>query len=288
MGRGMTGMLSARETGVLSEETVASTVLAELNAGRSLVVATVVATSRSVPRRPGSKMLVFANGTTLGSVGGGEMEARVKAEAMQSLDPKGDVSTEGAGTLRTLTYELVDAASGDAGICGGTAEILIEPKYPKPTLLIVGCGHVGRAVADLGSWLGYRVVANDDREELAVAENMPGAVLTVPGTVDRALSVTSLDWRSSVVVVTRNVAVDLAALPLVLTTSAGYVGVMGSRRRWEVTRQQLVAAGVTAEDLDRVQTPIGVEIGAETPEEIAVSIMAAVVKARRRRAVEPN
>lgn len=284
----MIGGLSSRETGVLSEEMVASAVLAELAAGRALVVATVVATTRSVPRRPGSKMIVFANGNTLGSVGGGEMESRVTAEAMQLFVSDAGMPAATAGNLRTLTYELVDAAAGDAGICGGTAEILLEPKYPQPTLMIVGCGHVGRAVAELASWLGYRVVANDDREELATAENMPTASVVVSGTVDRALDLTPLDWRSSVVVVTRNVSVDLVALPCLLATSAGYIGVMGSRRRWEVTREQLATAGVTAENLARVQTPIGLEIGAETPEEIAVSIMAAVVKARRLHAVEPN
>jgi xanthine dehydrogenase accessory factor len=265
--------LSARETGVLSEEIVAGMVLDELQGGRIVVVCTVVGTSRSVPRRPGSKMLVFADGRTLGSVGGGELEARVVANARLSFD--------GQVELRTRTYDLIDAASGDAGVCGGSAEILIEPKLPKPTLLVVGCGHVGRAVASLARWLGYRVVATDDRSELATAALVPDAHLVVPGRVDDALAAAQLMHTSSIVVVTRNVAVDLAALPVLLASPARYVGLMGSRRRWEVTRTELLAAGVSDDDLDRVQTPIGVEIGAETPEEIAVSIMAAVVAAGR-------
>jgi xanthine dehydrogenase accessory factor len=269
----MSERLSARETGVLSEETVAAAVLEELSAGRIVVVCTVVATSRSVPRRPGAKMLVLADGRTLGSVGGGELEARVVADAQRSFAGESD--------LRTRTYDLVDAASGDAGVCGGTAEILIEPKLPKPTLLVVGCGHVGRAVCSLARWLGYRVVATDDRVELATPALVPDADLVVPGGVDEALTTASLMHTSSIVVVTRNVAVDLAALPILLASPASYVGLMGSRRRWEVTRSQLLAAGVSVADLDRVQTPIGLEIGAETPEEIAVSVMAAVVAARR-------
>ncbi len=275
----MTGPLSARETGVLSEESTASTVLGELSAGRAVVVATVIATTRSVPRRPGAKMIVFADGRSIGSVGGGEMEARVKGEAMRALS---GVDEESKG-LRRLTYDLVDAASGDAGVCGGTAEIVIEPKFPKPTLLIVGCGHVGRAVADLASWLGYRVVASDDRAELATADNMPAADIVVPGSVDDLLAVAPLDWTSSIVIVTRNVAVDLVAIPVLLQTDASYVGLMGSGRRWAVTREQLSAAGVSAANLARVQTPIGMEIGAETPEEIAVSIMAEVVRSKRMR-----
>lgn len=269
--------LSARETGILTEEDVVSRVLVELRAGRAIVVATVVATTRSVPRRSGSKMLVFSDGGTLGSVGGGELEQRVKTDAMRSFNP----TSSSASSLRTCAYDLVDAASGDPGVCGGTVEIMIEPKYPKPTLLIVGCGHVGRAVADLASWLGFRVVANDDREELATAELMPGANEVVAGPITAAIAVAGLDSRSSVVVVTRNVAVDLVILPELLNTDAGYVGLMGSRRRWSVTAEQLTNAGVTESQLSRVQTPIGLEIGAETPEEIAVSIMASVVAARR-------
>lgn len=269
--------LSSRETGLLSEERVAAIVVGELEAGRALVVATVLATSRSVPRRPGSKMIVFADGRIVGSVGGGELEQRVVGDAMRSFmadDPE-------AATIRTCTYELVDVASGDPGVCGGTTQIIIEPKYPNPTLLIIGCGHVGRAVADLAAWLGFRVVANDDRPELATGALMPGAAIVVAGPVTDALAVANLDHRSSVVVVTRNVAVDLVVLPEVFRTAAGYVGLMGSRRRWQVTAEQLTAAGVSAEHLSRVQTPIGLEIGAETPEEIAVSIMGAVVSARR-------
>ncbi len=269
--------LSSRETGLLSEERVAAVVLGELEAGRALVVATVFATSRSVPRRAGSKMIVFVDGRTVGSVGGGELEQRVIRDAMRSFtadDPE-------AGTIRTCTYELVDVASGDPGVCGGVTEIIIEPKYPNPTLLIIGCGHVGRAVADLASWLGFRVVANDDRAELATAALMPGAATVVAGPVTDALAVANLDHRSAVVVVTRNVAVDLVVLPEVLRTTAGYIGLMGSRRRWQVTAEQLAAAGVDAAQLARIETPIGLEIGAETPEEIAVSIMGSVVSARR-------
>ena len=272
----MTG-LSSRETGLLSEERVAAIVLSELEAGRAVVVATVLATSRSVPRRAGSKMIVFSDRRTVGSVGGGELEQRVINDAMRSFaadDPE-------AATIRTCTYELVDVASGDPGVCGGTTEIIIEPKYPNPTLLIIGCGHVGRAVADLAAWLGFRVVANDDRPELATAALMPGAAVVVAGPVTDALAAANLDHRSAVVVVTRNVAVDLVILPEELRTAAGYIGLMGSRRRWQVTGEQLVVAGVDAAQLSRIQTPIGVEIGAETPEEIAVSIMGSVISARR-------
>ena len=162
---------------------------------------------------------------------------------------------------------------------------------PKPTVIVMGYGHVGRAVAQLAHWLGFRVVATDDRSMAtgdSPASEAPGgdSVDGVPdelviGTVDDLLSGRTLDPDASVVLVTRNVDVDAAALPALLATDAGYVGVMGSERRWATTRARLEAEGVDPAALDRVHAPIGVEVGAETPEEIALSIMAEVVAHRR-------
>ena len=166
---------------------------------------------------------------------------------------------------------------------------------PKPTVIVMGYGHVGRAVAQLAHWLGFRVVATDDRSGMQddPASQPDGAgsfggdaANAVPdelviGTVDDLLAGRTLDADVSVVLVTRNVDVDSAALPALLATGAGYVGVMGSERRWATTRARLEAQGVDPEALDRVHAPIGIEVGAETPEEIALSIMAEVVAHRR-------
>jgi xanthine dehydrogenase accessory factor len=218
-------------------------------------------------------MIIRANGSTHGSVGGGEMEARVINEALASI---------GDGNLRTVQYELFDASKGDPGVCGGTVTVLIEPHLPQPTLFLIGCGHVGRAVSDLACWLGYRVVATDDREELATPELVPSAHTIFAGSFADAIAAHPIDSHTSVVLVTRNVAVDLAILPLLLQTEARYIGLMGSSRRWETTREKLIAAGVSKEDLHRISTPVGIEINAETPEEIAVSIMGQVVANRRK------
>ena len=248
--------------------------------------ATVVDTSRSVPRRAGAKMLVFRDGSISGTVGGGEMEARVVAESVAAL---------GDGRCRLLSYRLVDPVRGDPGVCGGDVQIFVEPHMPKPTVIVMGYGHVGRAVAQLARWLGFRVVASDDRPGMeddshvqpdiadSVGGTAPDAVADelVIGTVDELLSGRTLDADVSVVLVTRNVDVDAAALPTLLATDAGYVGVMGSERRWATTRARLEAEGVDPAALDRVHAPIGVEVGAETPEEIALSIMAEVVAHRR-------
>ena len=273
-----------------SRETVVVSLLSQLaeavDGGVAVASATVVDTSRSVPRRAGAKMLVFRDGSISGTVGGGEMEARVVAESVAAL---------GDGRCRLLSYRLVDPVRGDPGVCGGDVQIFVEPHMPKPTVIVMGYGHVGRAVAQLAHWLGFRVVASDDRPGMEddstdhpdgaepPGGGEPEVVVDelVIGTVEDLLAGRTLDPDVSVVLVTRNVDVDAAALPALLATGAGYVGVMGSERRWATTRTRLEADGVDPDALDRVHAPIGIEVGAETPEEIALSIMAEVIANRR-------
>lgn len=243
-----------------------------LTEGRGAALATVVRTDRSVPRRIGAAMVVFDDGRTQGTVGGGEMEARVVEEALAAL-------VDGQGRL--VHYRLVDPAVGDPGVCGGEAEIYVDPYMPTATMLIVGAGHVGRAVCHLARWTGWEPVVWDDRAELLA--DLPDAAAVLSGPIDAAVASARLDTRSAIVVVTRNVALDLEILPSLLGSGAGYIGVMGSARRWSTTRRMLLEAGVDEDLLARVRTPIGVEIGAETPEEIAISILAEVVDGRRAR-----
>jgi xanthine dehydrogenase accessory factor len=266
---------------------------AAVDRGEPVVLATVVRTDRSVPRRPGTKMLVRADGRLVGTVGGGEMEARVRAEARTALID---------GRPRLLSFDLVDPTNGDPGVCGGTADIYLEPHMPDPLLFIVGAGHVGRAVVDLARWLGFRIVIWDDRPE-AIAElddlvdlgdrvggtNGPAVgesagappIATATGSIGEAIAAHPLGADASVVMVTRNVELDVDLLPPLLASGAGYIGLMGSNRRWTTTRAKLAEVGVETDALDRVVSPIGVEIHAETPEEIAVSILAQVVANRR-------
>lgn len=232
----------------------------------AVVMATVVESRRSVPRRPGSKMLVYGDGRTSGSIGGGEMEARVVAESLDALAER---------RPRKLTYALIDPASGDPGVCGGEVELYLEPHMPQSTLYVIGMGHVGQAVIELASWLGHRVVAWDDRSELTTADQ--GADVVLSGAIEDALRAEPVDEHTRIVMVTRNVALDVDILPLLLATPASYIGLMGSNRRWETTRATLRQMGLTDSDLDRVTSPIGIEIAAETPAEIAVSIVAQVI-----------
>ena len=244
----------------------------EVAKGTAVASAVVVDTSRSVPRRPGARMLVFGDGRIRGTVGGGEMEARVAAEAVESLRD---------GRPRMLSYRLVQPDEGDPGVCGGDVSIFVEPHMPQPRMIVVGYGHVGRAVVRLAGWLDFRVTACDDRDGLEADADAEGADELFIGSVADLVADRGIGADTSVVLVTRNVDLDAAALAALLPTEAGYIGVMGSDRRWSTVEARLEAQGVEPAALDRVSAPIGVEIGAETPSEIAVSIMAQVIARRR-------
>lgn len=246
--------------------------LAAQKDGEAVVLATVTQARGSVPRRAGAKMLVYEDGHISGTVGGGEMESRVINEAQESLED---------GRPRVLPYSLVDPRRGDPGVCGGELEVYLEPYLPPATVFIVGAGHVGQAVAELAHWLGYRVVVHDDREDLATEEAVPDADVYLPGTMDEALSQHKITRNTFVVLTTRNVMVDREVLPQLAGTPAPYVGVIGSRKRWQHTKELLAEEGLSEEQLARFHSPIGLELNAETPEEIAVSIMSEIIMLRR-------
>ncbi len=240
--------------------------------GEAVAICTVVHAKGSTPRNVGAKMLVYANGNLYETIGGGPMESKVIEEAQAALQD---------GQPRLLHYRFVDPQRGDVGVCGGEMEVFVEPITPQPTVIVIGAGHVGKAVAHLAKWLGYRVLINDDRPEFCSPDYIPNADGYYPiPTVELPSQVDIHPW-SYLVLTTRGVPVDVAGLPALLETPAAYIGIIGSRRRWQTTRKELLAAGVSEEALARVVSPIGLELNAETPEEIAVSIMAQIIMLRR-------
>ena len=241
-------------------------------AGELVALATIVQARGSVPRHTGTKMLIYANGRSSGTIGGGEMESRVIAEAKAAL---------GDGQPRIVPYKLVEPGRGDPGVCGGEVEVYIEPYAPPATIFVIGCGHVGQAVADLAHWLGFRVVVTDDRAELASADFIPHADVYLPGSIDDALANFRVTSNTAIVAVTRNVAVDRQILPKLVATPAPYIGIMGSKRRWTHTRRLLLEDGLSEADLARFHSPLGLELNAESPKEIAVSILAEIIMLRR-------
>jgi xanthine dehydrogenase accessory factor len=241
--------------------------------GQACALCTVVRASGSVPRHEGSRMLVAPNGALLaGTVGGGEMEKRIVDKAVEAIRD---------GRPRMETFTLVNPREGDPGVCGGSVDVFIESLAPAPILLVIGAGHVGRALAHLGKWAGFSVIVADDRTELCNAEQCPGADKYLAGNFAVMLDEHVLTKRTYAALVTRSYAQDVRVLPLLLTAGLPYVGVMGSRRRWLSAMQELQAAGISAESIASVRAPIGLELQAETPEEIAISIMAQIVAQRR-------
>jgi xanthine dehydrogenase accessory factor len=247
--------------------------VAAQGAGEAVALATVVSVKGSVPRHEGSKMLVRGDGTFVGTVGGGRMEALVIEAALAALED---------GQTRMTSYALNDLQAGDPGICGGTVQVFIEPIGSAPLLLIIGGGHVGKALADLGKWTGYRVALSDDRPEFCTPEYAPGLdhyLVCKPADVPAQIAITQTTYIAAV---TRGLPVDMALIPALLATPAAYIGLIGSRRRWALTvkalREQM---GLDDAALARVHAPIGLELNAETPREIAISIMAEITMLRR-------
>ncbi|MCD6553996.1 MAG: XdhC family protein [Anaerolineae bacterium] len=240
--------------------------------GEAVALATIVRVAGSTPRGVGTKMLIRADGATEGTIGGGELEARVVTAAREALR---------TGEPRLVSFTLHDAEVGDPGICGGEADVFIDVLLPHPTLLIVGAGHVAVPVAEIGALLGFRTVVLDDRAEFANEERFPRADELIVGDIPAELSRLPVNAQTHVVIVTRGHAQDEAALQAVLDSPAAYVGMIGSRRKVRTVFDHLRAAGVSEDALARVRAPIGLDIGAETPAEIAVSIMAEIVMLHR-------
>jgi xanthine dehydrogenase accessory factor len=241
--------------------------------GVGAALATVIETNGSMPRHAGSKMLIYADGQIVGTIGGGAMEARVIQTAQQVIQ-----------TLQTRleTYTLNSLDAGDPGICGGTARIFIEPVGQTPRLLVIGGGHVGKALAELGQWAGYRVTLCDDRPEYANESYVAGLdeyLVCAPQDVPKNATI---NRHTYIAAVTRGLPVDVNLIPVLLATEAPYIGLIGSRRRWAVTMKALREThGLTSQQLARIHAPIGLELQAETPKEIAISILAEMTMIRR-------
>ena len=240
--------------------------------GQPVALCTVIRAQGSVPRHAGSKMLVFEDGSIEGSIGGGELESRVIAEALEALAD---------GQPRITPYSLSNPAEGDPGVCGGEVEVFVDPIGKKPTVVVFGGGHVGRAVVHLAHWLGFRTVVADDRAEFASVESAPEADEHIVCPLAELAQRVRIDAITYLVLTTRGVSVDVEGVPALLESPAAYIGIIGSRRRWETAAAELEGRGVPRARLERIHSPMGLELNAETPEEIAVSILSEIILLRR-------
>jgi xanthine dehydrogenase accessory factor len=254
---------------------VLQALLDEIRAGRRAVLATIVKSSGSTPRTLGARMVVRADGSSFGTIGGGAFEGMVASDAKDLL-----AKAQPAPEIKRYVFtEHGENALGMA--CGGSAEVLLEVAGCGPRLVIFGAGHVGLAVARLAATVGFTPELVDDRPEFcdAAREASVGRVWNCDSAY--LAGVPALDAGCYVAVVTRCHRTDRLALKQVLARPLRYVGLIGSRRKKAVIFGELAEAdGVSAEDLARVHCPIGLPIGGESPEEIAVSIVAELLQVR--------
>jgi len=301
---------------------IAREIVRRCSHGERVALCTVVGTKGSTPQARGAKMLVLAGGQTLGTLGGGCVEAEVRSQAIKLLS---------TGTSKALRFSLDHDYGWDDGlICGGNMEIFIdvlrdrdvdrfaeiadaleqersatfefryaiderEQRYiedlgPPPVLVIAGAGHVGQALAALAAELEFRVDVIDDRVEYLTEARFPRARARIIGEIESALREYPINADTYVVIVTRGHRNDGRALAAVVSSPAKYVGLIGSKRKIKAIMDDLAAQGVDRSSLLRVHAPIGFDIGAVTVPEIALSIAAELVAVRRGcadRAVEP-
>ena len=241
--------------------------------GGKAALATIVRRLGSTPRKDHAKMLIHEDGSFVGTVGGGCVEAEVWEEAKRVMD---------SGSAALLGYELTQEDAENEGlVCGGTVEIFVEPILPDPKVVLMGAGHVGQAIAEAAHRVGFQIAVLDDREAFANSERFPHAQETVVGPYESGLEQIQIGPTAFVLVVTRGHSHDQTALEQAIQTKAQYVGLVGSRRKIQLIVKNLLQKGHAPDAFDQLYAPIGLEIGSETPEEIAVSVVAELIAIRK-------
>ncbi len=235
-------------------------------------LATVVEATGSTPGRVGAKMLVYADGKIMGTVGGGCLEAAVIEEARHAIRK---------GQPRLSSYSLNPEAAGGIGmVCGGKVTVFIEPVLPKPHLVIAGGGHIAQEIFWLAKRLKFEVSVIDDRTEFASADRFPGADRLIVSDIGEALRSLPVHAQTYIVIVTRGHRYDEEALQAVLGSPAAYIGMIGSRKKIKTIYGNLENKGVAPELLEQVYAPIGLDLGGNEPAEIAVGVMAQILQVR--------
>jgi xanthine dehydrogenase accessory factor len=242
--------------------------------GRRGAVATIVSAHGSIPSFKTAKMLVRDDGSICGTIGGGCVEAEVWQAARDVMEQE---------KPRTLTFNLNQDPKYDTGlVCGGTLDIFVEPVLPSALLYIFGAGHVSTSLYKTANDAGFEVTIIDDRETYANRERFPEARDVIADDFDRAMTRLEISESAYIVIVTRGHRDDMRVLRWAVGTKARYIGMIGSKRKTIAIFRELQREGLAAKLFENVHAPIGLDIGAVTPEEIAVSITAELIAVRRK------
>jgi xanthine dehydrogenase accessory factor len=257
----------------MSGTTIYNEIQTSIKRGERVAIATVVKTAGAAPCAVGSKMLVRADGTISGSFAGPKTDGRVAQEARQAI-------RDGHSYL---THIHLDADQGEAvGSCGATLEVFFEVLRPEPRLIIAGAGYVAQALARLAAALDFRIVVVDDRRDLADPIVFEDKVQLMFGDIPQTIHELEPDESSWIVIVTRGHHLDKDALKAALETNAAYIGMIGSPSKVKRIFKELLKEDISYERLEQVHAPIGLDLGAETPDEIALSIAAEMVMIRKK------
>lgn len=241
--------------------------------GRRCALATIIEVNGSIPSFQSAKLLVRDDGSMLGTIGGGCVEAEVWNAAREAIQ---------TGKPRHMHFALNQDAAHDNGlICGGQLDVYVEPVLPQPRALIFGAGHISRSLSKLAALAGFVTTVVDDRESFASRERFPEADQVHAGEYEALFPQLRVDASSYLLIVTRGHRDDLRVLRWALTTPARYIAMIGSRRKVIGLVKELEKEGVPLGSLDRLFAPMGLDIGAVTPEEIAVSVVAEMIAMRR-------
>jgi xanthine dehydrogenase accessory factor len=250
------------------------------NQGSKSALATIVRIRGSVPSFQTAKMLVREDGSTLGSVGGGCVEAEVWAAAQDAIKDE---------KSRVMSFDLTDDSMADSGlICGGKLEIFVEPVLPVPRAVIFGAGHISTQLSKIATTAGFRTWIVDDRPIYANESRFPEAEKVFSDSFESAFEAITPDQNTYVIIVTRGHQDDENVLRWAAQTDARYIGMIGSKRKVRTIARRLEDEGIPKERLRQVHMPVGLDIGAIVPEEIAVAIVAEMIHYRRRGTAHPQ
>ncbi|MDP8266758.1 MAG: XdhC/CoxI family protein [Candidatus Aceula meridiana] len=240
--------------------------LEALQKGQNCACATIIeTTSQGTPRKPGAKMLVFADGSQFGTIGGGLIEEKTKGEALKALKKR---------KTALVDYTL---KKSEKALCGGNIKVFIEPFLASKELIICGGGHIGLSLSIIGKMLNFKVTVLDNRKNLANKKRLPHVDKIVIGDYSKNLSKLKFDPNSYVVIVTQAHDSDFSCLKILVKSDAAYIGVIASQAKKAKFLKNLKALKTTSKALKKVHMPTGLDIGAQTPQEIAVSIMAQII-----------
>lgn len=251
-----------------------------LQRGEEVALVTIVSSVGSTPQRVGAKMLVYADGRTVGTIGGGCYENEAFWKAREAIKTRKPIS---------LTFELNDDFAQETGlVCGGQMEVFVEPIEPSPALYVFGAGHVGYHVGKMAHEVGFHVHVIDDREKFASTERFGEGIDVVVDHMPTWIDAHQFPPTAYVVVVTRGHTHDLDAMRALAQRPLRYLGLIGSKAKVKRIFDALLEEGLAPDLLARVHAPIGLDIGAITPQEIGVSIVAELIAVKHGKVTDPG